>query len=159
MTDKTLYMLIGPKGAGKTYIGTVVDSHTDIAFVAVEPIWLALTPGEDGWAKVEAVIDATFATRDKVMIESLGAGEAFEHFYANLARKYHIRMIRVYADLDTCLTRVQQRDPTQQIAIPVEQVAAYNRIAATVHYEWALELNNNDLLSGDAIIAAIQTLA
>jgi shikimate kinase len=35
---KVLYMLIGPKGSGKTYIGSVVNCHTDIAFIRVEPI-------------------------------------------------------------------------------------------------------------------------
>ena len=34
--DKVLFMLIGPKGSGKTYIGMLVDRHTDIAFLRVE---------------------------------------------------------------------------------------------------------------------------
>jgi shikimate kinase len=56
MNNKILYLLIGPKGAGKTYIGTLVDRHTEIQFIRVEPIWLNLQPGEDGWQKVEQVI-------------------------------------------------------------------------------------------------------
>lgn len=40
MTSKILYMLIDPKGAGKTYIGTLINQHTDIPFIRVEPIWL-----------------------------------------------------------------------------------------------------------------------
>lgn len=39
--SKTLYMLIGPKGSGKTHIGTLVNIHTDIKFLRVESIWLA----------------------------------------------------------------------------------------------------------------------
>ena len=70
--SQTLYMLIGPKGAGKTTIGTLVHQHTDIAFIRVEPIWLSLQPGEDGWKKVESVIDDRFQTHDRLMIESLG---------------------------------------------------------------------------------------
>jgi hypothetical protein len=46
-------MLIGPKGSGKTTIGTLVHQHTDITFIRVEPIWLDLQPDEDGWKKVE----------------------------------------------------------------------------------------------------------
>ena len=72
-----LFMLIGPKGSGKTHIGMLVHQHTDIHFVRVEPIWLSLAPGEDGWQKVEAAIDAAFLIHDHVMIESLGAGEGF----------------------------------------------------------------------------------
>ena len=51
--DKVLFMLIGPKGSGKTYIGMLVDRHTDIAFLRVESVWLTVQPGEDGWKKVE----------------------------------------------------------------------------------------------------------
>lgn len=103
-------MLIGPKGAGKTAIGTLIDRHTPITFIRVEPIWLSLRPGEDGWARVEQRIDATFQQHGKVMIESLGAGEAFHTFRDSLARKYTLKLIRVYAALDTCLARVKTRD-------------------------------------------------
>ena len=42
---KTLYMLIGPKGAGKSYIGRLVSQRTDIRFLRVESIWLTVQPG------------------------------------------------------------------------------------------------------------------
>ena len=78
-SQKVLYMLIGPKGSGKTHIGTLVNRYTDIVFLRVEPVWLDLKTGEDGWKKVEAVIDSMFQTHNKVMIESLGIGEGFSH--------------------------------------------------------------------------------
>lgn len=43
---QSLYMLIGPKGSGKTHIGILVQEHTDIRFIRVEPIWLQLQPEE-----------------------------------------------------------------------------------------------------------------
>ncbi|MBD1996591.1 hypothetical protein H6G00_08160 [Leptolyngbya sp. FACHB-541] len=30
--SRILYMLIGSKGAGKTYIGTLISQHTEICF-------------------------------------------------------------------------------------------------------------------------------
>lgn len=156
--DKVLYMLIGPKGAGKTYIGTLVNQHTNIVFIRVEPIWLSLNPGEDGWKKVESIIDTTFQTHQRVMIESLGAGEGFRQFYAALVQKYPIKLIRVYADLDTCLARVQNRDSTDHIAVSDDKVMEYNKIAANVTYDWALEIDNTHPRSDNEIIAAIQSL-
>jgi hypothetical protein len=156
--QKMLYMLIGPKGSGKTHVGTLVDRHTDIVFLRVEPVWLGLRPGEDGWKKVEAVIDTMFQTNNKVMIESLGVGDGFCEFYAALAEKYPIKMIRVYADLDTCFVRVKNRKSIDHIAVSDDKVAEFNKIAATVTYDWALEINNDHPASDVDIINAIQSI-
>ena len=156
---KLLYILIGPKGAGKTYIGRLVDRHTDIRFIRVEPIWLTLQPGEDGWKKVEATIDAAFGNHDKLMIESLGAGREFQTFHAALAAKYAIRLIRVVAGLDTCFARVKNRDSADHINVSDEKVIEYNKIAATVKYDWALEIRNDPAASDTDILAAIQSIS
>lgn len=156
--QKTLFMLIGPKGSGKTHIGTLVDQHTDIAFLRVEPIWLGLKPDEDGWKKVEAVIDALFQKQDQVMIESLGIGEGFGRFHASLAKKYSIKMIRVHADLDTCFTRVKTRNNVEHIPVSDDKVAEFNKIASTVTYDWDLEINNNELTPDKDILDAIQSI-
>lgn len=156
--NKVLYMLIGPKGSGKTYIGTLVNQQSPIRFIRVEPIWLGLQPGEDGWKVVEATIDALFQTHDQLMIESLGAGEGFRSFHAALVRKYLVKMIRVTADLDTCFQRVKSRSNLEHIPVSDDKVLAYNKIAATVHYDWALEIDNNVPKSAAEILAAIQTV-
>ena len=157
-TAKTLYMLIGPKGSGKTYIGTLVSRHTAVQFIRVEPIWLGLPAGANGWRVVEQTIDAAFAAHPQVMIESLGAGEGFRGFYASLASKYPVKLIRVFADLDTCLVRVKTRDSTDHIPIAEDKVEAYNRIAAQVSYDWALEIDNNGPASDRDILTAMQTI-
>jgi shikimate kinase len=155
---KVLYMLIGPKGSGKTHIGTLVNTHTDIQFIRVESIWLSLQPGENGWKKVEEAIASTFKNHQKVMIESLGAGEDFAKFHASLAKKYTIKLIRIYADLDTCLTRVKTRNSADHISISDDKVEIYNKIAAAVTYDWDLEIDNNGPASDETILAAIQAL-
>jgi predicted ABC-type ATPase len=155
---KTLFMLVGPKGSGKTHIGTLVQQHTDIVFLRVEPIWLSLKPDEDGWKKVEAVIDTMFQKHTKVMIESLGIGEGFSKFHASLADKYSIKMIRVYADLEICFTRVKTRNNAEHIAVSDDKVAEFNKLASAVTYHWHLEINNNDLTPDKDVIAAIQSI-
>ena len=153
---KTLYMLIGPKGSGKTTIGTLVDDRTDIAFLRVENIWLSLKPGEDGWQKVEQAIDRAFASSDKLMIENLGAGDGFHRFHESLSRKYTIKLIRVFCDLDICLERVKHRDRQNHIPVSDDKVAEYNAIAARVKLDWAAEIDNNGPASEDDILRAIR---
>ena len=156
--QNNLFMLFGPKGSGKTHIGTIVSQYTDIVFLRVEPIWLGLKPDEDGWEKVEAVIDAMFQKHDKVMIESLGVGEGFTKFHASLAEKYSIKLIRVYADLETCFTRVKTRNKAEHIAVSDDKVTEFNKIATTVTYDWDLEINNNEFAVDEDIIRAIQSI-
>lgn len=156
--DRILYMLIGPKGAGKSYIGALVERHTDIRFLRVEPIWLGLQPGEDGWRTVEMAVDALFERHRKVMIESLGAGDGFRAFFASLSRKYSIRLIRVTADLATCLDRVQRRDSADHIPVSDEKVMEYNRIAAAVAYDWDLVIDNGGPARDTDILDAIREL-
>lgn len=158
MDQKILFMLIGPKGSGKTHIGALVERYTDIAFLRVEPIWLALQPDEDGWTKVEVTIDAMFQKHNKVMIESLGVGEGFDRLHVSLAEKYTVRMIRVYAALETCFSRVQMRNKAQHIPVSDEKVREYNEIAATVRHEWDLEIDNDAAASDTKIIEAIQSI-
>lgn len=136
----------------------LIHQHTDISFLRVEPIWLGLEPGEDGWNKVEAVIDTLFQTHAKVMIESLGVGEGFRRFYTSLATKYSLKMIRVDANLDTCFTRVKNRNSADHIAVSDDKVAEFNQIAATVTFDWALEIDNNHLASDADILAAIRSI-
>lgn len=33
---KIIYLLIGPKGSGKTFIGSLMDKHFDIRFIRVD---------------------------------------------------------------------------------------------------------------------------
>ena len=140
--SQILYMLIGPKGSGKTYIGNLIHQQTEIQFIRVESIWLNLQPGENGWQKVEQVIDETFRNYSKVMIESLGAGEEFSRFRVSLAQKYTLKMIRVYTDLATCLARVKNRNSDDHISISDNKVEQYNQIAARVICDWDLEIDN-----------------
>ena len=158
-SQKILFMLIGPKGSGKTHIGTLVNRNTDIVFLRVEPIWLRLKPDEDGWQKVEATIDAMFQEHDKVMIESLGVGEGFGKFRASLAEKYFIKMIRVYADLETCFTRVKTRNNAEHIPVSDDRVVEFNQLASVVAYDWDLEINNNDPALDLDIVDAIRSIS
>jgi shikimate kinase len=155
---KMLYFLIGPKGVGKTHIGTLVHQHTDIVFLRVEPIWLSLLPGEDGWEKVETAIDTLFQTHTKIIVESLGVGPDFRRFKTSLAEKYSIKMIHVAADLETCFSRVKNRSQIDHIAVSDDRVIEYNQAAAMVSYAWDLEINNNKPASDSDILLAFQSI-
>lgn len=151
-------MLIGPKGAGKTYIGTLVEKETDISFLRVEKIWLAINPKEDGWQKVEQAIDQAFKHCNKLMIENLGAGEGFHRLHDSLNKKYSVKLVRVFSDLDICLDRVKNRNNKDHIPVSDSKVKEYNEIASRVNFDWSLEIDNNEPASDTEILEAIKSL-
>jgi len=155
---KVLYILIGPKGSGKTYIGSRIEELTGIKFLRVEPLWLQLAEGEDGWGRVEREIDALFLQHDKVVIESLGAGEGFNRMYASLKDKYKVKLIKVEADLDECLRRVRDRDNANHIPVSDDKVREYNRIAASVDHPWDTIIDNNGPATDEEILKTIASL-
>lgn len=155
---KTLYMLIGPKGSGKTHIGMLVDKQTDISFLHVEPIWLSLKSDENGWLSVEREIDKRFESCDKLMIENLGAGPGFHGFLNSLKIKYKIEIIRVYADLDKCLKRVQNRSNKDHIPVSDSDVEKYNEVASRVTLDWSFEIDNNGPATDAELLAYFENI-
>jgi len=144
---KILYILIGPKGSGKTYIGSKVNKNTDIKFLRVEPIWLKLAPGENGWETVEKEIDKEFQQHSKVMIESLLK-----------SHKYEVKLIKVYADLGECLRRVRNRDKSEHIPVSDEKVEEYNKIAASINHKWDAVIDNNSPATDEDILRVIESI-
>jgi len=156
--NKFLLILIGPKGSGKTYIGSRIEHLTGIKFLRVEPLWLRLAEGEDGWDRVEREIDGLFLQHDKVVIESLGAGDGFKRMYASLKSKYELKLIKVETDLDECLRRVRSRDSADHIPVSDDKVREYNRIAASVKHPWDAVIDNNGPATDDEILKVIAFL-
>jgi shikimate kinase len=153
--QKTLYILIGPKGSGKTYIGGRIEELTGIKFLSVEPLWLNLAEGEYGWDKVENTVDELFAQHGEVTIESLGVGEGFNRMYASLKDKYEVKLIKVETDLEECLRRFRDRDKRNHFAFSEEKVREYNRIAASVDHPWEAVIDNNGPASDEQILMII----
>lgn len=156
--SKTLYFLIGPKGSGKTFIGTHVHNNTNIHFLRVEDIWLGLQVNEDGWQKVLESINECFAKYDKVMIENLGAGDEFQSFLSILQGQYQTRIIKINTDLSLCYKRVKERSHSNHIPVSDDKVKEYNEIASKVTLDWDLVVDNNGSQHVDSILEKITSL-
>ena len=156
--ERVLYTLVGPKGSGKSHIGRRIEKLTGIQFLRVEPLWLQLAEGDDGWSRVKREIDNLFLQYDKVIIESLGAGEGFNQMYASLKDNYEVKLIKVETDLEECLRRVRSRDNTNHIPVSDERVREYNRISASVKHPWDAVIDNNGPATDEEILKAIASL-
>lgn len=162
----TVIVLVGPKGAGKTFVGSTLERHLPLAFVRVEPIFLALyeqdpsTPDDsyEGYARVETVLKEVLSSQPVVCIETTGAAPVFERFLDSLHRSYRLLLIKVTASPDVCVARVRSRDQAVHIAVSDRRLDEINERARRVTLPWALVLENDVPLSVKGIVERVGAL-
>lgn len=167
MARRTVVVLVGPKGSGKTHIGTLLREKLGIPFLRVEPIFLAnmrtsaLTGAAldaEGYAMVLRAVDGVLATERRVVIESTGASDAFPAFLDALRERCEVRLVSVRASPARCLERVRTRDRTLHIPVSDERVEAINARAASVGLPWDLEIDNDAPVAPEVIIRLLRRI-
>ena len=159
-SEKTVYLLIGAKGSGKTYIGEILEKSLGVRFLSVEPlliahIALAKSPSDrleyDGYDIEESAIDEILLTQNEVITESTGSSEHLLNFIRNLRTKYTIRLMRVLCPLEECFKRVKSRNSADQFYVPDDRINSINEKTIRLELDWDLEIDN----SGPALDADI----
>ena len=148
---KRLLILIGLKGSGKTYIGSLIHKKLGINFIRVEDIWLAIKQNRfseeyysEGFRLVEQEIDNQFKNSELVTIESTGTSKFFKPFLRNLGNKYNLILIKINASPDICLRRVKSRDSSNHIPVSDDIVEQVNSEALEVDFEYDTIIENEN---------------
>ncbi len=130
-----IYLLIGPKGSGKSYIGQLMEKYFGIRFLRVED-WARQikrdrsvdnkTYLKEVFAAIEAGVRKELELRCPVVFESTGLTGYFDAMLENLKRDYAVRTIAIMTDLSICLQRVRSRDQSIHINVSDAQVSEIN---------------------------------
>ena len=164
---KTVYVLIGPKGTGKTYIGSILEKEIGIKFLPVEKLGLEnikksrLTGDElikEGFHQEEAAIDEIFQNNNAVSFESTGVHPYLQNILSNLRAKYNVKLIKIYTPLEKCYERIKYRDQSLQIPVSDELLKRINEGAVNVAFNWDLEIDNSAELNIKEIILAFRKI-
>lgn len=145
----TLFILVGPKGCGKTHIGTLLQQRLGIEFLRVEDLWLTVRAERfsaayirAGLALVERAIAERFRHTDRLIVESTAAHAEFADFLARLRVRCTVRLIRITAPPALCLERIHRRDHTVHIPVSDDHIALINAQALSVTLPFDLTLDN-----------------
>lgn len=161
---RTVLVLLGPKGAGKTYVGTLIQRELGVRFVRAEPIFLehqrtstltGVARDAAGYAKVLSAVEDVLARESRVCFESTGASPAFAPFLEQLRARFDVRVVGVRAPLDRCAERVRTRDLSQHITVSDHRVTEINARAAEVAIPCDVEIDNGGPAPDHAIVGAI----
>lgn len=162
---KTIFILVGPKGSGKSHVGSVIEKYFGIPFLNVDKLGLENIPksnllGEDlireGFHFEESKIAEILQTEDSVAFETTGSHSYFFVILDRLRCSYAVKLIRVSASLDECRARIANRDQTKNIPVSDELIQSINERSLRVQLPWDLELNNSIDISDLGIVEAFQ---
>ncbi len=157
---KTVYILIGLKGSGKTYIGNLLSETLSIPFLRVENIFLKTkteNPLKDqnyisaGFKNVESEIRSLLLNIDQLTIESTGIGTQFESMVSNLKKDFIVKLIKVSSDPELCYKRVKNRDQSDHISVSDDQLFEINKLAGKVSLNFDQIIYNNTEQDKDII--------
>ncbi len=157
-----LYLLIGPKGSGKTYIGRLLEERLGIPFLRVEALALEVRRGrpvtDPGYAAevfgaIEAAVRSRLAAHPELVVESVGLGEAFDGMLEALRRDAEAVLIRVAADPARSLARVRTREGREHVDVSDGQVEALNAAVLARTHPFAGTLENDDATPASLLAA------
>ncbi len=155
---KTLYTLIGPKGSGKTYIGSLLEKELHIPFLNVETeVWLTIKPNDmseeyfaKGFSIIEEKVHEQFLHTDQLLIDSIGTHPYFLRFLSHIQSQYRTKFIRVIAPIDRCIERIHKRDESLHVPMSDDEIIKINTQTPLIT-DYDLEINNTSL-TDEAII-------
>lgn len=163
-----LLLLVGLKGAGKTFLGGVLERHLGVKFLRIEPLFLELMredpdlagiPLEQkGFQRVIDQLDELSNVYTHLCIESTGAARTFSELLAALRQGYRVWLIRVKAPLEICAERVMSRDTAAHIPVSDHRLQEINAVASQVNLPWDLEIDNTEFQNESALVKAVESL-
>lgn len=164
---KRVIALVGPKGAGKSTIGSLLGERLGVHFVRVEPLILDLRAclGADhpelerqGFALVLSAITDALAEHDAVCFESTGASRHFSWLLSELEQLAHVLFVRVVASREQCAVRVRSRDSSVHIPVSDDRLEEINAAASLVSLPWAAEIDNSGPFNPTRVLTIFGTL-
>ncbi|QGY42237.1 hypothetical protein GM418_00770 [Maribellus comscasis] len=166
MPEKTIFLLIGQKGSGKSFIGNLFDKHFYIPFIRVED-WAKnrirkRKPDDDAYIQevflaIENGIRKEMQKKQKLVFESLGLSAAFETMLNKLKSDFEVITIKIKADPQICLARVKTRDQSIHVNISDKQVEKINKQFLATNSDTDFVIENNSKSSFE-IINEIETI-
>jgi shikimate kinase len=161
---KRVIILIGPKGVGKTSIGTSIERMHKIPFIKVETLLLNFinnTPDaklplpRDGFDIEEFAIHQQLRITDTVIFEATGSSKHFPSVITNLKALYDVLLIRIRCPLDVCLQRVINRTTDNHFVMTEHRIMEINLLANSIEYDWNIDIENDGILSIDEIASRL----
>lgn len=152
MNKKEIFLLIGQKGSGKSFIGTILEKEFGIKFIRVEDWVKHIKKDRDvlddaylrqAFQTIENGIRTSANEVDKIVFESTGLTDYFNQMYKSLKEDFKLTTIGIYADNKICLDRVKTRDKSIHINISDDKVNMINKMVREKDFHADFRIDND----------------
>jgi dephospho-CoA kinase len=134
--NKKIFLLIGQKGSGKSFIGNIFEKKFGIKFIRVED-WVKLINKDHDvfneiylkkvFELIENRIREILIENNCIVFESTGLSSYFDKMLESFKNDFQVTTVGIYAERSTCLYRVKSRDQTLHINISEYQISKINK--------------------------------
>lgn len=148
---KNVLLLIGQKGSGKSFVGSLLEKEFGIKFIRVED-WINNIKrdrniyDEEYITKVFQIIEdgirKELEVSETICFESLGLSDQFDKMVENLGRQFRLTTIKILCDSEQCIERIRLRDKSVHISISDEQIREVNTMVVKRNYKTNYEIWN-----------------
>lgn len=150
---KTIYLLIGQKGSGKSFIGTLLDRRFNICFLRVEN-WVKAIKQEreiddesylrEVFQTIEKGVRHELRNKDAITFESTGLTKYFDQMFESLCNDFNVITIKIVTSSEICLQRVKSRDQSIHINISDKEVKSINKQVVDKNFIADFNIDNNN---------------
>ncbi|MDN5200247.1 hypothetical protein QQ008_02720 [Fulvivirgaceae bacterium BMA10] len=151
--QKIIFLLVGPKGSGKSFIGHLFEEHFGIRFIRVEDWAKRIKRNRDVhddsyvrevFIAIEKGIVEAIGVLPSLVFESTGLTGHFDRMYSNLCSKFHVVPVAITADPMICVQRVRTRDQSIHIHVSDEEVRDINRLVVQKNLRFPDSIENTN---------------
>ena len=158
---KHIFLLIGPKGSGKTFIGTLIQEYFNIDFVRVEdrvtnvrkernlddPEYIS-----DAFYIIEEGVRNALENVDQIVFESTGITLNFDLMLSSLKQDFKVTTIKIIAEPEICMDRVRTRDQSMHINVSDEKVKEINAAVELKRFRADYSIENSNKMLKDLLM-------
>jgi shikimate kinase len=160
-SQKTIILLVGPKGAGKSHIGRELAALFKAFFLRIEQVWQEMSPDrmdfdspafmEEGLRRSLKAVAGQLSGNDAVILESSGAFDQFPSYLASLREMGTVCLVNVRAPCDQCLARIRARDQSLHVPVPEDVIENLNRRSESVRMDWDVMIVNHPFITRETL--------
>ena len=153
MDRNEIFILIGPKGTGKTFIGRILGKEFGFNFIEVERIFKALKGDrlyndkhyiEEGFNVLTNTIKEG-VKQNHIVFESTGLTDEFRVLLEELKSNHRVILIHVKTPLPLCMERIAMRDASDQIALTKSSIEEINNASIKQLFSYDFVIDNTNL--------------